>query len=162
SQTNGLNNYGWEINNATATLLPPDPFTVSGWSVLRAVSQTTPFPLGPGNFNFTATPSDKLTFALQTLLNPTPVGTHNFGPMANFAPDRSYSWPVIYWDYAYPGPTGDATLTASTNFLTTGNQDYAPFANPIHGTFGWHLDLFNHNLNLVYTPVPEPGALALA
>ncbi|HEY1375221.1 MAG TPA: autotransporter-associated beta strand repeat-containing protein, partial [Gemmataceae bacterium] len=163
SQFNGLNNYGWEINNATGAAGPPgdNNGNVSGWSLLHAVSQTTPYPLGPGNFNFTATPTDKMTFALQTLMNPTPPGTDNFGPMANFNPDQAYSWPVVHWDTAYSGPTDDATLTASTNFLTGGSADFAPFANSIHGTFGWHLDLVNHNLNLVYTPVPEPGALAL-
>jgi len=162
SQSNGFNNFGWEINNATGTPGPTgDP--VSGWSLLAAGLQTGAFPLGPGNFNFTATPADKMTFALQTLINPTPAGTDNFGPMANFDPLGSFSWTVVHWDTAYAGPVDDATLTNSTIFLTGGSADFAPFANPIdpNHRFSWHLDQAAHNLNLVYSPVPEPGSVIL-
>jgi len=67
---------------------------------------------------WTATPSNKLTFALKTLVNPTPVGSDVGGPMANFDPVQSYAWPAVHWDGKYSGPTDAPSLTASTAFET--------------------------------------------
>jgi hypothetical protein len=104
-----------------------------------------------------ATPTDKLTVALDTLINPTTVGTDVAGPMANFDPTQSYSWLAAQWSGIYSGPTDVATLDAATSFDTSG------FLNPVAGTFGWSLDPADQELSLVYTPsaVPEPGSLAL-
>jgi hypothetical protein len=48
-----------------------------------------------GDFVWTATPSNKLTLALETLVNPIVVGTDVGGPMANFDPAQSYAWPAV-------------------------------------------------------------------
>ena len=42
----------------------------------------------PGDFTWTATPADKLTFAIDTLVNPTTVGTDIARPMADFDPSQ--------------------------------------------------------------------------
>jgi hypothetical protein len=111
-----------------------------------------------GDFVWTATPGNKLTLALDTLVNPTMVGTEVGGPMANFDPAQWYACPAVHWDGTYSGPTDSASLTASTAFDTSG------FVNAAAGTFGWSLDVPDHTLALTYTPiaVPEPGTLALA
>jgi hypothetical protein len=79
------------------------------------------------------------------------------GMMADFDPNRSYSWPAAHWAGTYSGPTDAATLNAATSFDTNG------FLNPTAGTFGWSLDPAGQTLSLVYTPsaVPEPGTLLL-
>src|SRR5439155_8041198 len=110
-----------------------------------------------GDFAWTADPSHKLTVALDTLVNPTTVGTDVAGPMAYFDPTQAYSWPAVTWAGSYTGPADAAALTGAAAFDTTG------FLNPIGGTFGWDLDQPGHTLSLTYTPtpVPEPSALAL-
>jgi hypothetical protein len=99
-----------------------------------------------------------LTVAIDTLINPTTVGTDVPGMMANFDPAQSYAWPAARWDGTYSGPTDVATLDAATSF------DTSRVLNPIVGAFGWSLDVPDHTLSLTYTPtaVPEPGTLALA
>jgi hypothetical protein len=156
----GVNNYIMAINDATGAAGPtPDAAGhVSGWGLLKSV--TAGHPGGPsttGDFTWTATPPDKLTFAIDTLMNPTTVGTDVAGPMADFDPHQSYSWLAFQWAGNYAGPTDDATLNASTAFDTTG------FLNQVAGGFGWDLDPTGHTLSLVYSPsaVPEPGTLAL-
>jgi hypothetical protein len=111
----------------------------------------------PGDFVWTATPADKLTVSLETLVNPTTVGIDVPGMMEHFDPSRSYVWPAVEWSGSYAGPTDVATLDAATTFDTNG------FANPVAGTFGWDLDAAERTLSLVYMPtaVPEPGTLAL-
>jgi fibronectin-binding autotransporter adhesin len=156
----GVNNYVFAINDATGTAGPsPDAQgLVSGWGLVKAVKQQFGATTTNGDFFWTATPSNKLTFALDTLVNPTTVGTDVSGPMANFDPAQSYAWPAVHWDGTYSGPTDAASLTVSTAFDTSG------FANAVAGTFGWNLDPAGQTLSLTYTPiaVPEPGTLALA
>ena len=101
-------------------------------------------------------PADRETLTLQTLQNPTTVGQDNFGPMANFDPSQSYAWPFVQWATTYTGPVTDSALNAATVFDATG------FQNPTAGgAFGWHLDAAGRTLALTFTPVPEPGTLAL-
>jgi hypothetical protein len=155
----GVNNYVFAIDNATGAAGPsPDgQGLVSGWGLVKAVKEQYGATATDGDFLWTATPSNKLTFALDTLVNPTMVGTDVGGPMANFDPAQSYAWPAVHWDGSYSGPTDAASLTASTAFDTSG------FVNAAAGTFGWSLDVPDHTLALTYTPtaVPEPGTLAL-
>jgi autotransporter-associated beta strand protein len=158
----GVNNYVFAINDATGTA-GPQPDTqghVSGWSLVDVIAPKL-LDGGPdrlGDFTWTATPADKLTVSLQTLLNPTTVGVDVPGLMDHFDPTRSYVWPAVEWSGAYAGPTDVAMLTAATAFDTAG------FVNPVFGSFGWSLDTVDHALSLTYTPtaVPEPGTLALA
>jgi hypothetical protein len=109
-----------------------------------------------GDLTWTATPTDKLTVAIDTLVKPT-MGIDVPGPMADFDPSRPYSWLAAEWAGTYSGPTDVAALNAATTFDTSG------FQNPIAGTFGWSLDPADHSLSLTYRPtaVPEPGTLAL-
>jgi MYXO-CTERM domain-containing protein len=76
--------------------------------------------------------------------------------MANFDAARAYSWPAVTWAGEYQGPPDLTALALATTFDTNG------FANPVGGVFGWSLDPAGQTLSLTYTPVPEPGALALA
>jgi autotransporter-associated beta strand protein len=157
----GVNNYVMAINDATGTAGPtPDAAGhVSGWGLIKSVTAgpNGNGPLTSGDFTWTATPTDKLTFAIDTLLNPTTVGNDVIGPMADFDPNHPYSWLAVSWAGVYLGPTDDATLNASTAFDTTG------FMNQVAGAFGWDLNTGDHTLSLTYTPsaVPEPGTLAL-
>jgi hypothetical protein len=156
----GVNNYVFAIDDATGTAGPsPDALGhVSGWGLVKAVSRQFGSTTSSGDFVWTATPTGKLTVAIDTLVNPTTVGTDVPGPMANFDPAQSYAWPAVHWDGTYSGPTDAASLTASTAFDTSG------FVNTAAGTFGWALDVPDHTLSLTYTPtaVPEPGTLTLA
>jgi autotransporter-associated beta strand protein len=155
----GVNNYVMAINDATGTAGPTPDATghVSGWGLSKALSTTLGTQTTSGDFTWSATPADKLTFAIDTLVNPTTVGNDIAGPMADFDPTRTYSWQAFQWSGAYAGPADDATLVASTVFDTSG------FKNQLGGAFGWDLDAGGHSLSLVYTPsaVPEPGTLAL-
>jgi hypothetical protein len=162
----GTQNFLWQINNATGTAGPtPDANNqISGWSLVLAYRGLVGEFFAPGNLTWTATPAagTQFQFALQTLMNPTTVGSDNPGPMANFDPSRNYMWQFVSYMGTYTGPTGtpaqiDAQLTADTLFDATG------FVNPIHGTFSLHLDQPNKLLDVVYTPssVPEPGTLGL-
>ena len=110
-----------------------------------------------GDFAWSADPANPLTVHLDTLVNPTTVGTDVAGPMADFDPTKPYSWLAASWSGAYTGPSDVAALNASTAF------DISGFANPIAGTFGWELNSTDHTLSLTYAPsaVPEPSSLAL-
>jgi hypothetical protein len=119
--------------------------------LVRAVRRDVGGVMTPGDFAWTATPAARLTVALATL-----VGGDVAGPMADFDPGRAYAWPAVNWDGSYTGPTDPAALTAATAF------DAAGFLNPVGGVFGWSLDVGGQTLSLTYTPVPEPGTLALA
>jgi fibronectin-binding autotransporter adhesin len=153
----GVSNYVFAIDDATGTAGPsPDALGhVSGWGLINAVKQSFGSGTASGDFTWTATPTDKLTFAIDTLVNPTTVGTDVIGPMADFDPASAYSWPAAHWAGTYAGPTDVATLDASTSFDTSG------FLNPTAGTFGWSLS--GSSLSLTYTPsaVPEPGTIGL-
>ena len=122
-------------------------------TVQRLVGGTTT----TGDFAWTADAARPLTVHLDTLVNPTIVGTDIAGPMADFDPAKPYSWLAASWAGNYSGPTDATALNASTVFDTSG------FQNPIAGTFGWSLDAANHTLSMTYTPTaaPEPDTLAL-
>ncbi len=165
----GVSNYLWQIDDpGPSAMFPSAPgvaggtsaqagSTDFGWSINKAVHAGP----SPGNFQFNATTTDKLTVVLQTLTGATTVGNDILGPMQNFDPNNLpfYSWPLVSWAGTYTGPTTDAALDADTIFDTSSG----PFANsiPAGATFTWHLDMVNKQLDLVYTPIPEPGTLAL-
>ncbi len=156
----GVNNYVFAIDDATG-MAGPSPNAsglVSGWGLIKAVQVSLGTGATSGNFTWTAAPANPLMVAIDTLVNPTMVGTDVAGPMADFDPNQPYSWTAARWTGAYSGPTDVATLDADTSFDTSG------VVNPIAGTFGWSLDSADQTLSLVYTPssVPEPGTLALA
>ncbi len=155
----GVNNYIFAIDDATGVAGPSPNAAglVSGWGLIKAVQVALGAGATSGNFTWTATPSNPLTVAIDTLVNPTMSGTDLAGPMANFDPNSSYSWPAARWTGTYTGPTDAATLDADTGFDTTG------VVNPISGTFGWSFDSADQTLSLTYTPsaVPEPGTMAL-
>ena len=122
-------------------------------TVQRLVGGTTT----TGDFAWTADAARPLTVHLDTLVNPTTVGTDVAGPMADFDPTKPYSWPAVQWTGSYSGPADATALNAARAFDSSG------FANPIAGTFAWSLDTGGHSRSLTYTPsaVPEPGTLAL-
>jgi autotransporter-associated beta strand protein len=155
----GVNNYLFAIDDATGTGGPsPDAAgQVSGWGLVKAISRGAGAAPTTGDFTWTATPNDKLTISLETLVNPTTVGVDVPGLMDHFDPTRSYTWPAFEWTGSHAGPADVATLEMATSFDTSG------FANPVAGTFGWALDSTGHTLSLTYTPsvVPEPGTLAM-
>jgi autotransporter-associated beta strand protein len=155
----GVNNYVFAIDDATGTPGPtPDAAGhVSGWGLVKATQWQRAAGMTSGDFAWTADVNNKLTFAIDTLVNPTTAGTDIPGLMSDFDPSRAYSWPAVEWSGTYSGPTDVASLIAATNF------DISAFQNPIGGTFGWALDAAGHSLSLTYTPtpVPEPGTLAL-
>ncbi len=155
----GVSNYIFAIDDATGVAGPsPNPAgLVSGWDLIKAVQVSLGSGSTSGNFTWTATPTNPLTVAIDTLVNPTTVGTDVSGPMADFDPTQSYSWTAARWTGSYAGPTDAATLDADTAFDTSG------IINPIAGTFGWSLDSADQTLSLIYTPssVPEPGTFAL-
>ncbi len=155
----GVNNYVFAIDNATGAAGPsPGPSgLVSGWGLIKAVQASIGAMTTTGNFTWTATPSNPLTVAIDTLVNPTMSGTDVAGPMADFDPSKSYSWLAAQWTGSYAGPSTSAALDAATGFETN------DILNPIAGSFGWNLDSAENTLSLVYTPtgVPEPGTLAL-
>ena len=156
-----MNNYVFAIDDATGTAGPsPDALGhVSGWGLVNViVPPVTQVGLnGNGDFVWTATPADKLTVAIDTLVNPTTVGTDVAGLWRISIRAAPIPGPPTRWAGTYLGPTGAAMLDAATNFDTSG------FENPIAGTFGWSLDPANQTLSLTYTPtaVPEPGTFTL-
>jgi autotransporter-associated beta strand protein len=152
----GVTNYVFQIDDATGTAGPsPDAQGhVSGWGLSKAVSQIGPMTTS-GNFVWGADSAHPLALAIDTLVNPTTVGTDIAGPMANFDPSLAYSWTAVEWTGGYSGPTNVAVLNASTAFDTSG------VVNAFSGSFGWDFGSDGHSLNLTYTPVPEPGTLLL-
>jgi autotransporter-associated beta strand protein len=173
-----INNLQWQINDAgPSSTFPSSGATaggrlegesnnVSGWSLL--VSRVLINPLNnvvsSGNFTWTATsaPGGQFTISLETLLGPvSAIGTNNDGPMADFDPSLKYVWPFIEWQRTYSGPTSDQELTADTLF------DTSQFANaiPAGATFSLHLIQnapgMGGEIDLVYSPVPEPGVFGL-
>jgi hypothetical protein len=131
----GVNNYLFAIDDATGQAGPsPDAAGhVSGWGLVKAVKAQFGATMTSGDFVWTATPAGKLTIAIDTLVNPTTVGTDVAGVMDHFDPMQSYSWPAVKWTGSYSGPTDAATLDAATSFDTSG------FVKPVAGAFGWSL-----------------------
>jgi hypothetical protein len=156
----GVSNYVFAISNATGEAGPtPDANgQVSGWSLVKTGQWLRSTGTTSGDFAWTADPANKVTVTLDSLVNPTLAGTDVNGLMANFDPNRAYSWPAVEWVGGYAGPTNVAALDAATTF------DTSEFANPVAGTFGWSLDSANQTLALTYTPsaVPEPGTMCLS
>jgi autotransporter-associated beta strand protein len=156
----GVSNYVFAIDDAAGTAGPsPDANGhVSGWGLVKAVQRPVGSVTTPGDFQWTADAAHPLTVHLDTLINPTTVGTDIGGLMADFDPAKPYSWLAASWAGNFAGPADPAALNAATAFDTTG------FANPIAGAFAWQFDEPNHTLSLTYTPsaVPEPGTFALA
>ena len=132
----GVNNYVFAIDDATGTAGPsPDVLGhVSGWGLVQAIQHAVGSDTTSGDFVWTATPNDRLTVSLDTLVNPTKVGTDVAGQMADFDPNQAYSWPAAHWSGTYSGPNDAAALDAATAFDTSG------FLNPTAGAFGWNLD----------------------
>jgi hypothetical protein len=153
----GLSILNWQINNATGVAGPiPDANDqVSGWTLVPVRKKQQGITTSTGNLTWAATsaPGSQLQLSMQTLLNPTTVGNDVQGAMANFDPNHTYSWETFSWQGIYSGPTDDALLTSTTAF------DMQNFVNSFTGRFGWHLDLANSQIDLVY--VPEPGTFAL-
>ncbi len=166
----GIQNFNWQINDATGAAGPGDGLAagtpVSGWSVMHAVSIVPPLghTISTGNMTWTATstPGNQFQIALETLLNPTPIGTDNPGVMDNFDPTQPYVWPFVTYAGTFSGPTDSATLTKDTAF------DTSVFMNAYQGSFSIQLDPLSKELDVVYTPggsgpasIPEPGTLGL-
>ena len=80
--------------------------------------------------------------------------------MANFNPLAPYDWPFLTYAGTYSGPTDSATLTADTLF------DTSQFINSMMPGSTFSLALEQNpggggSIDILYTPVPEPGTLAL-
>ena len=162
----GTQAYNWQINNAMGSAggfqEGPFPDLRSGWGLMSVEQVADPLlsVTSSGDLTWSATmaPGAQFQMSLQTLLNPTPAGTDNPGSMANFDPRTQYIWKIVQWQGNYTGPTDDGALTATADF------DLTNFVNPHPGTFSLHLGTgpFDFKaIDLVYTPVPEPGTLAL-
>ncbi|CAN5198166.1 hypothetical protein BH11PLA2_BH11PLA2_37550 [soil metagenome] len=160
----GSDSITFQINNATGIAGPSADGNgqVSGWSLYKGV-QLPIFPGSPintsGNFTWAATPTQKLLITMQTLLNPTTVGTDNFGPMANFNAATAYQWALVQYTGTYTGPTDSLTLTNSTSF------DFTGFSNSLNdGSFNISLDLGAKTMYINFVPsvIPEPGFLLVA
>jgi autotransporter-associated beta strand protein len=141
-----VSNYVFAIDDATGVAGPhPDSQGhVDGWSMVNA-----------DNFTWTAAADHPLTVALQSLVNPTTVGTDVSGPMDNFDPRNSYVWEAIHWTCAYDGPSDAASLTDSTVFDNSG------IVNSAGGKFSWQLDAAAKTLSLVYIPPPAVAGVQL-
>jgi hypothetical protein len=169
----GTGNFLWQINdggpsstypNAPGLFGPPANVNnqVTGWSMIQSNKVFNPLTgtTSSGDLVWTATsqPGQQFQLALQTLMNPTTVGSDNPGPMADFDPSLTYKWPLIIWQGNFSGPTSSAELTADTLFDPTG------IANPLApgSKFTLQFDPLNSKqIDLVYAPVPEPGTLGL-
>jgi hypothetical protein len=157
----GTQYFNWQINNATGVPNPqPDMNNqISGWSELQAKKLLNPRTgqLSSGNLTWTATSAagQQYDMSLQTLINPITVGQDTQGAMANFNPNQRYSWPFVSWEGAYTGPTDDFALNATILL------DLTNFVNLYTGAFNLHYDGVGKEMDIVYSPVPEPGTLAL-
>ena len=142
----GVSNYVFDIDDAAGAAGPtPDAAGhVDGWSLADT-----------DNFTWTADVNNALTVDLQTLLNPSTVGTEDSGAMDNFDPSQSYVWTAVHWTGTYTGPTEVAALNAATDFDTSG------VVNQFGGKFSWKLDTAAQTLSLVYTPPPAVAAVQL-
>ena len=120
-----MSNYRFEIDDAAGVAGPTADSAghVDGWSLVNA-----------GDLTWTANADNKLTVDVETLINPTTVGTDPSGSMDNFDPTQSYVWEAVHWTGTYTGPTDAAALNAATNFDTSG------FVNAAGGKFSWRLD----------------------
>jgi hypothetical protein len=177
----GLSNYTWQINDGGPSVsFPTAPGVsgpsanaanqVSGWGLLVAIQRVSPPPVTNGNMQWDATATDQFTIHVTTLLapndangNPTPgggygpTGDSTSGNMSDFDPAKIYTWKLFQYQGTYTGPTDSATLNASTIFDISGFKNTIPAG----ATFGWVLNQGTKEMDLVYTPVPEPGTLSL-
>jgi hypothetical protein len=176
----GLSDFTWQINDAGPSTTYPTATgasgptanaakQVSGWGQLAAVAVASPVATN-GDFHWDATPADKMTIHLQTLVAPndasgTPVsgggygaaGDNTAGLMSDFDPTQSYLWKLFSYEGAYTGPTDTASLNASAAIDASG------FLNPHAGRFDLVLNTASREMDLTFTPtaVPEPGTLTL-
>lgn len=150
---NGGGQFIFQINNAVGMPGPvPDGNSqVSGWSLIE-VKALNDEDLGitTGAFTVSATAGSKYTIKLQTLQNPTTVGSDNFGPAANFNPNQSYSWAFMTYEGSYTGPSDLNTVL---------NIDTSQFANVTNGTFSIVNNAAMQTVSIEYAPVPEPGSI---
>ena len=95
--------------------------------------------------------------SLQTLVNPTAVGTDVAGPMANFDPNQAYSWPAFTWTGSYIGPSTVARRRRGDGVR------HQRVLEPGGGHVRVELRRVGARVDLTYSPsaVPEPGTLAL-
>lgn len=123
----------WDLQNATG--LPG-----TGWDLLNIT----------GTLKLNATSSDKAFIDIGTFaLGGTP------GAAANFDPSQSYIWTIVQTTGGISFAAGESALTVFD--LLTGN-----FINPQSGgKFGIGLSADGKQLNLSYTPIPEPDKLSL-
>lgn len=169
----------WPINDAgPSTTFPSAPGLAgggfsdniaSGWGVLASEIEINSPGRTSGNLSWQATnaPGNQLDFQLETILGPTtPVGMFPDGPMSDFDPTQHYLWPIITWQGTYTGPTSTSVLTADTLI------DTSMFANALPPSAMFTIAYsgnsivlggfaFAGSLDLVYTPVPEPGTFGL-
>jgi hypothetical protein len=171
-----VNTFAWQINDAGPSVTfptapgkggpaPDSNNQVSGWSQLQSLATTNGIThmTTPGNLIWTATssPGSQFQLSLETLLGPeTTVGTSPDGPMSDFDPTQTYRWPLITYQGTYTGPTNAATLTADTLI------DSSLFANAIPPTARFSIAFGGASgtapeIDLIYSPVPEPGTLSL-
>ena len=156
----GVDNYVFAIDDATGQAGPrPNALgQVSGWGLVSAQKYSRPAGTTTGDFAWTADPSDPLTVALDTLVNPTRLGHRRARPDGRLRPDasRTRGWPST-------GPALTPARPTPPHWTRRPAFDTSGFANPVAGTFGWNLDAAGQTLSMVYTPaaVPEPGTLAL-
>jgi hypothetical protein len=178
----GTQVFDWQINDAgPSSTFPSAPGVaggatpqapsgqVSGWSLITSEIVTNPIPTSNGSLAWSATslPGNQFDFQLETLVGPfTLIGSTVDGPMSDFDPTQHYVWPFAAWQGTYTGPTSSAALTADTLIdLSEFSNAIAPNAtfsiayngNPV--VFGG--EPYVGSLDLVYTPVPEPGTLGL-
>lgn len=85
------------------------------------------------------------TFTLQTVTNLSVNGL-----LSDFSSTASYEWPVVYFSSLIGS-------FASDEFVV----DTSHFANAFSGAFSIGLDSKTNSLDLLYTPLPEPGVSVL-
>lgn len=125
---NGGGAYLFEINDALGTA-GAEP----GWDKTNVFTA----------INFTATPQDKFTINIKSLL---PPSGDTPGPMANFDANQAYTWVMFE---QMPSATLNGTFNPAAFNINT-----AQLVNPVNGTFS--VEHHGQFINLMYMPIPEP------
>lgn len=126
----------FDINDATGSAGPQPPTTTRGWSTTQVFD----------HIDFSATSAAKFNVNVVSLL--APLGDSP-GAIANFDPSKPYTWTAFQLQNG-AGITGSFDPNAF-------NVATAQFSNPFDGRFS--VALQGQNVNLMYTPVPEPAAV---
>lgn len=123
----------WDLQNATGS-------AGTGWDLLNI----------NGTLTLTATAADQAFIDVTSFtLGGTP------GAAVNFDPSQSYLWTIVQTTGGIFFAPGESELTVFD--LLTGN-----FTNPLNGgTFGVARSTDGRQLNVSYTPIPEPGKASL-